>query len=202
MSTKISKHRKSVFRELGLDTDAPTGPLPSEQEFTELTGVASPISNHTPESANGNDNENENENENTSDDGRGEMERLQTRQRQDDNDESRADPTSPSTSQRSWYSRLGRVRRPRIRTVSSAPPPNMSTITRLSSFALLIAVLLPGYSYYNGRHEVAPNFADAGVIHTTAAEAAPVLEVRDSSPTKVCKRWAHQSELKSQYGIF
>jgi len=68
----------------------------------------------------------------------------------------------------------------------------MSTITRLSSIALLIAVLLPGFRYYHGREEISPNVADAGVIHTTAAEARPVLE-RRNSPTNVCKRWAHQA---------
>ncbi|KAK4126410.1 hypothetical protein N657DRAFT_679342 [Parathielavia appendiculata] len=192
MSTKISKNRKSVFTELGLDTDTPSGHFSNEPEFTELTGLTSPTSTHAPESAN---------NDNESDDGRGEMERRQTQQRQDNQDESRTDPTSPSTSQRPWYARMGslrvsRVRRPRIKTVSSAPPPSMSTITRLSSFALLIAVLLPGFSYYQGREEVTANVAGAGVTHPTAAEAAPVLEPRassDSNPALVCKRWAHQS---------
>jgi hypothetical protein len=191
MSNQITKHRKSIFREeLDQDTETPSGLFPSEQveEFTELTGVASTTSTHAPESASNDDG------------GTGGMEpeRQQTQQGQDVQEESRADPTlTPSTPPRRWYSRLGRVRRPRIKTVSSAPPPSMSTITRLSSIALLIAVLLPGFSYYRGREEAAPNVAEAGVTYTTAAEAAPVLESRaaESSPTDVCKRWAHQSEL-------
>ncbi|KAK4035008.1 hypothetical protein C8A01DRAFT_48726 [Parachaetomium inaequale] len=183
MSGKIAKERKSIFRELGLDTDQPSGPYSSEHEFGELTGLASPTSTHAPGPGN----------DNTSDDGDGEMEGQQTQQGQDDRAEPRSEPASPSAAQRPWYARLPRVRRPRIKTVSSAPPPSMSTITRLSSIALLIAVLLPGFSYYNGREEAVPNLADAGVINTKAAEASPVLGPRADSPTDVCKRWAHQT---------
>jgi hypothetical protein len=185
MSGKIAKERRSIFRELGLDTDQPSGPYSSEHDFGELTGLASPTSTHAAEPGN----------DDASDDGEHEMARRQTEHGQDGRAEPRSEPTSPSTAQRPWYARLPRVRRPRIKTVSSAPPPSMSTITRLSSIALLIAVLVPGFSYYNGREEAAPNLAGAGVINTKAAEASPVLELRADSPTDVCKRWAHQGEL-------
>ncbi|KAL2130363.1 hypothetical protein VTI74DRAFT_6567 [Chaetomium olivicolor] len=181
MSSKITKGRKSVFRELGLDADEPRGPSLSEQAFNELMGLTSPTSIHAPESGN----------DNASGDGKSDTERQQQQQGQDDRDQFPQSPTSPSTSQRPWYSRLSRVRCPRIKTVSSAPPPSLSTITRLSSIALLIAVLLPGFSYYQGGGEPAPTVADAGVIHTKPT--GPVLETRAGSPTNVCKRWAHQT---------
>ena len=86
MSGKIAKERKSIFRELGLDTDQPSGPYSSEHDFGELTGLTSPTSTHAPEPGN----------DNASDDGRGEMERRQTQQGQDDRAEPRSEPTSPA----------------------------------------------------------------------------------------------------------
>lgn len=188
MTSKITKRRTSVFRELGLDTNEPTSPYSAGHEFAQLTGLAPPTSRHAPELAN----------YSASEDGGGETEREQrAQQSRGHRDENQSEPTSPSACQRPWYSRLTSARRPRIKTVSSAPPPSMSAITRLSSIALLIAVLLPGLSHFRGHEEVAPIVADAGVIHTKAADAGPVLEPRADSPTKVCKRWAHQSELGS-----
>lgn len=138
--------------------------------------------------------------------------------REDENDERKSEtgtssiqssssttsPTSPSTSQRPWYSRLQSTmgKRPRVRTVSSAPPPSVSSaltsFTRFSAIALLIAVVLPAFSYYqgggeNGAEKVALSGATAGVVYQRAARAGPVLEVRADSPTKACKRWAHQA---------
>lgn len=182
MSRKANKERKSVFKELGLETDEPSGPYSSEHEFAELTGVASPLRAHAPERSN-----------NASDDEKSETETQQAQQEQDERDAFPQSPTSPSASQRPWYAKLTRVRRPRVKTVSSAPPPSLSTMTRLSSIALLIAVLLPGFSYYTGHEEAAPPVADAGVIHTPGPTG-PVLEMRTDSPTDVCNRWAHQGE--------
>jgi hypothetical protein len=184
MSNKIAKERKSVFKELGLDTNQPKEFTPNEREFSESEGLASPTSGHAPGSAN----------RNVDDDGQNKTARRPTRQ-DDSRVEPRTEPTSPESSQRPWYSRLPRVRRPRIKSVSSAPP-SMSTITRLSSVVLLIAILLPGFSYYQSREEAAPTLAEAGVIQTTAAESRPILE-RENTPTEVCKRWAHQGECRS-----
>lgn len=191
MTSKITKRRTSVFRELGLDTNEPTSPYSAGHEFAQLTGLTPATSSHAPEPANYNASEDNGDNG-------GEIEgERRAQQRRDHRDGNQSEPTSPSACQRPWYSRLTSARRPRIKTVSSAPPPSMSAITRISSIALLIAVLLPGLSHFRGHDEVAPVVADAGVIHTKAAEAGPVLEPRADSPTKVCKRWAHQSELRS-----
>lgn len=180
MTGKIRKDRKSVFREVGLDTEEPNGPYFSEHEFGEITGLASPTSTHRPDTAQGN----------TSDDGKDDTEQRQPR---DERDEAES-PTSPS--QKPWYSRLTPGRRPRVRTASSAPPPSVSSFTRLSTIALLIAVVIPAFSYYKGAEEVAPLAgADAGVIYYRDMKPGPILETRADSPTKACKRWAHQSEL-------
>ncbi|CAP65408.1 uncharacterized protein PODANS_6_9110 [Podospora anserina S mat+] len=179
MTGKIRKDRKSVFREVGLDTEEPNGPYFSEHEFGEITGLASPTSTHRPDTAQGN----------TSDDGKDDTEQRQPR---DERDEAES-PTSPS--QKPWYSRLTPGRRPRVRTASSAPPPSVSSFTRLSTIALLIAVVIPAFSYYKGAEEVAPLAgADAGVIYYRDMKPGPILETRADSPTKACKRWAHQSE--------
>jgi hypothetical protein len=50
--------------------------------------------------------------------------------------------------------------------------------------AMLIALVLPTFSYYNGRSRVEISGADAGVIAK-----------RQNSPTDVCRRWAHQAAL-------
>jgi hypothetical protein len=68
----------------------------------------------------------------------------------------------------------------------------MSTFTRISSVALLIAVVLPGFSYYNGREQVPLNGADAGVINRRSME--PVLDIRADNPADVCKRWSQQGK--------
>ncbi|EAQ87800.1 hypothetical protein CHGG_04419 [Chaetomium globosum CBS 148.51] len=162
MSNKIAKERKSIFKELGLDTNQPKEFISNEKDYGETKGLASPASIHAPESAN----------RNADDAGRRETARRLTHGEEDGRVEPQSEPASPSPSQRPWYSRLPRVRRPRIKSVSSAPP-SMSTITRLSSVALLIAVLLPGFSYYQSREETASNLAEAGVIQTTTVESRP-----------------------------
>ncbi|KAI0111696.1 hypothetical protein F4814DRAFT_423318 [Daldinia grandis] len=84
-----------------------------------------------------------------------------------------------------WLSKLAPSRRPMMKTTSSAPPPFIAGLHRLSMIALLIAVVLPTISYNNGRKKVEISGADAGVI----------LKSREDSPTDVCTRWAGQSAL-------
>lgn len=181
MSSKITKNRKSVFRELGLDTDEPRVPGSGEHEYGGH-GLVSPTRTHAPELSN--DDTISGRESDT------ETHRAEQQMQADENEP----PTSPSTSRRPWYSRLTPSRRPRIKTVSSAPPPSLSTFARLSAIALLIAVVLPGFSYFKGHQEVAFSAVDAGVIQNKSGASSPVLELRAESPTKVCKRWAHQSE--------
>ncbi|KAK4188754.1 hypothetical protein QBC35DRAFT_495491 [Podospora australis] len=216
MTGKIRKDRKSVFKELGLDTtDETTHHSPSsytsEHEFGQITGLSSPTSPSSTINRSAAPDQQQQQQQH---------QRLDTQhQNQDDDDERKSEtgtattadslqspPTSPtsatsSRSNRPWYTRLtplgGRTSRPRVRTVSSAPPPSVSatlSFTRFSAIALLIAVVIPAFSYYqDGGAEVALNGAEAGVVYQRAARVGPVLEVRADSPTKACKRWAHQA---------
>lgn len=194
MSRKFCKDRKSIFKELDLDTDEPSGPYATEQEFAELTGLASPTSTQGPEPTDDNASDGDGRRETEAE---AEEDRQQTQQADAENEQQQLEPNPQR--QPPWYARLPRVRRPRIRTVSSAPPPSLSTLSRVSTIALLIAVLLPGFSsYYKGRETVSPVVADAGVIRETPRTSGPVLESiverREESPTRVCRRWAHQGE--------
>ncbi|KAI1482360.1 hypothetical protein F4774DRAFT_406968 [Daldinia eschscholtzii] len=106
--------------------------------------------------------------------------------------------TRPSSGQGSskgkskWLSKLAPSRRPRMKTTSSAPPPTIAGLHRLSMIALLIAIVLPTISYNNGRKKVEISGADAGVIRPTPSV---LLKSRENSPTDVCTRWAGQSAL-------
>jgi len=184
MVSKIKKDRKSVFKELGLDSDDSDLTYLSEKEFGQLTGLTP--TRLTRASA-------ERGTETESDDSRSEIEKVIKRKPQSEDDESAHSPTSPSSSQK-WYSRLTPSHRPKIRTVASAPPPGMSGFSRLSTVALLVAIVWPAFSYYNGRQTVSLNGADAGVIQVRPKGFGPVLETRAESPTKVCKRWSQQSK--------
>ncbi|KAK1836544.1 hypothetical protein QBC39DRAFT_407323 [Podospora conica] len=186
MISKIRKDRKSVFREeLELDTDSPL--IFNEKVFGELTGLVPP---QTPRRSE------ERHTGNESDDSRDDAasEHVEYRERQDDS-KSLQSPASPSSSQKTWYAKLTPGRRPKIRSASSAPPPGMNVFTRLSTVALLIAVVIPAFSYYNGQGQVVLNGADAGVIRDTPKGPGPVLDTRAPSPTQWCKRWSQQTAL-------
>ncbi|EAA32902.1 hypothetical protein GE21DRAFT_6407 [Neurospora crassa] len=163
MTGKIKKGRKSVFKELDIDSDQPFHHYPGEREFGEITGLRI---------------------DNESDDG--------TSYRQSGSIKSPTTPTSPSSG-RPWYSKLTPGRRPRISSTASAPPPGMSSFTRLTTLALFIAVVIPGFSYYNGREKVSLSGADAGVIREVVQPSGPILETRTDSSTDYCARWAGQS---------
>ncbi|ETS86561.1 hypothetical protein PFICI_00389 [Pestalotiopsis fici W106-1] len=97
-----------------------------------------------------------------------------------------------SRTPRRWSSILNQVKRPRIKAGSSAPPPSTSSLHRLTTIALLIAVILPTISYHHGRQKIDNSGVDAGVIPNPPAI---VLEDRADSPVDVCLRWAQQSAL-------
>ncbi|KAK4450816.1 hypothetical protein QBC34DRAFT_66116 [Podospora aff. communis PSN243] len=189
MISKIRKDRKSVFKELGLDTDL--GYTPDEKVFGEITGLSTPVSASTKHSGRNFEGGNETE----SDDGKGTT--TSSEQQRQEEVTGSTEPTSPATpTSQKWYSRFSPGRRPKIRTAASAPPPGMAGITRLTTIALLIAVVLPGFGYFNGRSEkVVVSGADAGVIQQRPKGFGPVLDTRAPSPTKVCKRWAQQTAL-------
>lgn len=185
MISKIKKDRKSIFKELGLDTDEPSPRYTDENEFGYITGLSSPASaTRTSRRVFQSDSDGD------GDDGRSETEKPRADERERESEsESRRPPTPHSSSNKPWYTKLAPGRRPRIKTVASAPPSTMSS--RLSTTALLIAVVLPAFSYYNGRQQVSLNGADAGVMRSTGSPI-PVLETRADSPTDMCARWAHQ----------
>ncbi|KAK5653939.1 hypothetical protein OQA88_7864 [Cercophora sp. LCS_1] len=189
--SKIKKDRKSVFKEIGLDSDEPALSYSSEREFGEITGLAPP---RTPPYASASERAAQ---DTESDDGRSDPDKplVQEQEQRQDEDESIRSPTSPSSSQKPWYSRLTPTRRPKIRTAATAPPPSMGGLSRLSTLALLIAIVLPGFSYYNGRQTVSLNGADAGVIQQRPKGFGPVLENRADSPIQACKRWSQQTAL-------
>jgi hypothetical protein len=87
---------------------------------------------------------------------------------------------------------LASGRRPRVKTVASAPPPTMPGLSRLTTIALLIAVVIPGFSYYNGREKSTIHGASAGIIKPKSY--GPILDIRASSPTQVCARWSQQGQ--------
>lgn len=93
-----------------------------------------------------------------------------------------------------WLSKLAPSRRPRMKTTSSAPPPMITGLHRLSMIALLIAIVLPTISYNNGHKRVEVSGADAGVIRPNPSV---ILKTREDSPTDVCTRWAGQSKCLS-----
>ncbi|KAK3323721.1 hypothetical protein B0T19DRAFT_212537 [Cercophora scortea] len=194
MTGKISKDRKSVFKELGLDneTNTPSEHSLSEREFGEITGLSSPTSNRTSELRVRRENRSGND-----DSGRIESGRLrghgETQTHAEVDGGPPLSPTASTSSTKPWYTKLAPGRRPRVRTVSSAPPSTMASFTRLSAIALLIAVVVPGSTYYSGKSQVLFNGADAGVIPNRPQGPGPFLEPRADSPTQVCRRWAHQA---------
>ncbi|KAM7216330.1 hypothetical protein V8F06_008252 [Rhypophila decipiens] len=190
MISKIKKDRKSVFKELGLDDDEPGPWYTSEHHFGSITGVNSPSSTTTTR-ASRRALESDSDGDGDGEDRRSETEKPGADEHEQQSEcESTQSATTPSASSKPWYTKLAPGRRPRIKTVASAPPSTMST--RLSTTALLIAVVLPAFSYYNGRAQVSLSGVDAGVIRSTGSPI-PALETRADSPTDVCARWAHQA---------
>ena len=176
-----------MFKELGLDTDGHTTYTNgiTEKEFAELTGLPSASTDRTSES-----------NSKRALGGIGRQQDPQSPRDIVNNNDTSVSPQSVTStgSSKPWYSKLVTGRRPRIKTAASAPtPPTMTTFSRISSVALLIAVVVPGFSYYNGREKVPLNGADAGVINRNTMS--PVLETRADSSTDVCKRWSQQGGL-------
>ena len=165
MVSKIRKDRKSIFKEIGLDTDV-AEEYRSEKEFGELTGLSRSTTF-----------------ENISERGYDEKERRGSRSSQEDP----FSPQSPTSKDKAWYSKLV-TRRPRIKTVPSAPPATVTSMSRFTAMALIIGVALPGLSYYNG-HGV-----DAGLIRRSPRAYGSIIDVRADSPAQVCTRWSQQSK--------
>lgn len=82
----------------------------------------------------------------------------------------------------SWYSKLG-PRRPQVKTAATAPSSPVSGLHRFTMLVLVVALVFPGLSLRKGGNNIDQGVADAGVIR-----------IRETSPTEVCTRWAHQGE--------
>ncbi|KAK3688297.1 hypothetical protein B0T22DRAFT_527766 [Podospora appendiculata] len=163
MTGKIPKDRKSVFKELGLDNETNT---PSDHSLSEreFGEITGLLRVHD-----------------------------ETQTHAEADGDPSLSPTTSTSSTKPWYTKLAPGRRPRVRTVSSAPPSTLASFTRLSAIALLIAVLVPGSTYYSGKTQFLFNGADAGVIPNRPQGPGPFLEPRADSPTQVCRRWAQQT---------
>jgi hypothetical protein len=93
-----------------------------------------------------------------------------------------------------WYSKMGKSSRPKIKTVSSAPPGAFSSIPRVALIVFLISVIIPGFRYSSGRDRANISGADAGVImRAELVENGSTIEGRENSPTAICTRWSHMS---------
>ncbi|KAI8684036.1 hypothetical protein NCS57_00069000 [Fusarium keratoplasticum] len=179
MGGNIRKGRRSVFKEVGLDDDleypepssAPTL-LPSQHTTThhskrEITDNSDPIQTSQ---SNKRDYEQETDQDH---DSSGEDSSGSKRQRS-----RQLSLSSPKT----WYAKLANTKgRPRIKSTSGASP-GMSGLHRFTMIALLIAIVLPAFSWRNGHSVTDLNGANAGAITR-----------RDKSPTDVCARWGLQA---------
>lgn len=184
MSGNIRKGRRSIFKELGLDDDYADSYTPSanstppefqhipystqddERRFGEITGLKS----DTRLDDQDDQDEEENERESKEEDAPPKREQLQRHN---------SSPAKP------WYSKLTNPKgRPRIKSTSGAPPGTISGLQRFTLLAMLIAVVLPTFSWCKGRQVVGMSGADAGTIRKRA-----------DSPTEVCTRWAAQTAL-------
>ncbi|KAI6499779.1 hypothetical protein MCOR11_003120 [Pyricularia oryzae] len=230
MPTNIRRDRKSLFKEVGLLDDDEAGDFGGSSERT----VPSPLSNKefgtiagiSPTSTFDDNDDGDGDRNTASEPGqdaapaasantktvrtvRGGGEGAQQEERRPGGAR-QLQPSSSENQKVPWYSRLARQGRPRIRAAaaSATPPPVATSLSRVTMIAMLIAVVLPAFSYNSGRRTVDIAGADAGVVQgrggvgdrqrpwspDVAAELS-FLEARQSSPTQVCARWAHHAAL-------
>lgn len=174
MGGKITKGRRPVFTEVGLDIDAANtartlaqqnpppktqGPLPMterEKEFGDISELQSrKIVSIASEKRSGDDD--------------GSTTGPRQRKRQN------------SAPAQAWYSKLTYSKtRPRVKSASGAPPESISGFQRITLIAMLIAVVIPAFTLHS-----------SSKMEAGGAYAGPIMK-RETSPTDVCHRWAHQ----------
>ncbi|KAK2031777.1 kelch domain-containing protein [Colletotrichum zoysiae] len=192
MTSNIKKGRKSVFKELGLDADfsddcasSATEHFQHSRERKEIMSMGKEFGQVSGLASKHGDASNDADDDDGDDDDDGESRRSGTEQREEPGETRRGNTNQ--LAKHSWYTKLSQgYRRPRIKTASSAPPPTVSSLQRLGMIALLIAVILPAFSYNNG-HQKLGSGADAGVIRP-----------RETTSTNVCLRWAQQGSYSSR----
>lgn len=159
VKTNFKKERRSVFKELGLD----------DEEINHLENK--PISS-SPSFTSTNSSK---------------QPGTPNRKLQKEPTDNATPPPSDEKEKPSWYRRLSRDQRPRIKSVSSAPS-GLATLPRVAMIAFLIALVIPTL-LQKGPAKVPADGAVAGVIPS------PKLVRREDSPTDTCTRWSHQSAL-------
>jgi hypothetical protein len=171
--SKIKSRRQSVFREEGLeDLDTAIHPSHPAHESHKSDSETSPTQD-TKELKASSDT---------------------TRTSTDTKDSS--DMTRASIDSSRWYSKFYKGSRPTVKGSSTAPPGPLSSLPRVALITFLIAIVVPGFRYSSGNGQAMMGGADAGVIRTgELVDNGSVIEGRANSPTDVCRRWAHQSQL-------
>lgn len=161
--SKIKPHRRSIFKEEGLDdlhhSVHPSHPNNATNNSTPPPTIARPGTPTTFDEILGNDEEKE-------------------------NSEPRATRENPTL-----FSKLVKGQRPIIQSSATAPPGSFSSMSRIALIAFLVAVVVPGFRYSSG----IMSGVDAGVIpEGIIVDKGSMLEGRANSPTDICTRWAHQ----------
>jgi hypothetical protein len=165
--SRIKPHRKSVFKEEGLDDlNRTVHAVPAEEKkFFPVLEVEDIKRKH--------------------------------RSFEESEEDREEDKENPKKSAQPWFSKLGKGSRPKIKTSSTAPPGSFSSIPRVALIACLIAVVLPGFRYggedkINISGADAGLIRDAELVENAFA-----IEGRQNSPAAVCTRWSHQSMSES-----
>jgi hypothetical protein len=96
-----------------------------------------------------------------------------------------------------WYSKLGKGSRPVIKSSSTAPPGSFSSIPRVALIACLIAVVVPGFRYGGEDKINISGADAGVIREAELVENASTIEGRQNSPTAVCTRWSHQSMFQA-----
>ncbi len=90
------------------------------------------------------------------------------------------------------FSKLGRGSRMSMTATSNAPPSSISSLPRAALLIMLIAVVVPAFRY-SGEDKIIVSGAEADLIRTAElVDNGSAIEGRQTSPTAVCTRWAHQ----------
>ena len=166
--SKIKPHRRSIFKEEGLD-DLHRSVHPSHPDNATNNSTPPIKTPGTPG-------------------GKTTFDEILCNDEEKENSESRARRENPS-----WFSKLVKVQRPAIKSSATAPPGSFSSVSRIALIAFLIAVVVPGFRYSSGSEKINISGADAGVIREGfLVDNGSMLEGRADSPTDVCTRWAHQ----------
>jgi hypothetical protein len=198
MVSRISKGRKSAFREMGLMSEDEQEQQVEQEELAEHSQQSDDQEPPHQRSYESYEEKAMDEDEKLMEASSG----LETEERPSLRPPLTASTTTDSGSSSSrpkrtrWLSRIfPRRKRPRVKPASSAPPAAFAGLNRATMIALLIAVVLPAISYTRG---------GGHKVEMSGAGAAPTPEwgqsqKRTDSPTVVCKRWAQQCKSTSRY---